>query len=140
MFLWQVDNLYLAGQPNEGSFEKLKEMGFTKIINLRAENECDFAFEIAACKKLGMEYIQFPIVDGAELIADNCKRLSEMIDETEKWFIHCGSANRIAAWLMTYLPLYRGMSFEKATEVAMNNGLSNPGYIQQARKIVDKNR
>lgn len=138
MYLWQVDNIFIAGQPNEESFDKLSEMGITKILNMRSANECDFTFETEACKRLGLEYIQFPIVKDGELIPENCKKLSNLIDEKEKWFIHCGSANRIAAWLMTYLPLYRGMSFEEATKIAMENGLSNPGYIEQARKIVEQ--
>ena len=137
MYLWQVDNIYLAGQPSEESFDKLKEMGISKILNMRSADEIDFKFEIDACERLGFEYFQFPIVKDGELIPEQCKKLSEMINTEEKWFIHCGSANRIAAWLMTYLPVYRNMSFDEGVEIAMNNGLTNPGYIEQARKIVE---
>jgi protein tyrosine phosphatase (PTP) superfamily phosphohydrolase (DUF442 family) len=138
MFLWEVDNLLLAGQPGEQSFEILKEMGVTKVVNLRGESEMDFSFEIEACSRLEIGYVQFPLVEAGELIAQNCERLSSMIDDNEKWFIHCGSANRIAGWLMTYLTKYRKMTFEQATEIAMNNGLTNPGFIEQARNIVNK--
>lgn len=137
MFLWQVDNLLLAGQPDEESFETLKEMGVTKVFNLRGESEMDFSFEKEACERLRMGYVQFPLVEAGQLIPENCEKLSNMIDENEKWFIHCGSANRIAGWLMTYLTKYRKMTFEQATEIAMNNGLSNPGFIEQARQIVN---
>lgn len=138
---WQVDNLFIAGQPSEESFEMLAKMGFTKIFNMRSENESDFNFEIEACQRLGMEYIQFPIVENGELIPDHCKKLTECIDAEinaeNKCLIHCGSGNRIAAWLMTYLPLSRGISFEEAVQIAMNNGLSSPAFIEQAKKIVE---
>lgn len=136
MFFWQVDNIFLAGQPAEESFDSLKEMGFTKVLNMRSEDECDFSFEKGACARLDLEYIQFPIVKDGQLIAENCKKLSDMLNADDKWFVHCGSANRIAGWLMTYLTLYRGMNFDDATKIAMENGLSNPGFIEQARKIV----
>lgn len=139
MHLWQVDNLFVAGQPSEESFSKLKELGVTKVFNMRSIDECDFTFETEACKGLEIEYVQFPIVSNGELIPEACKRLSELLDKENNLFIHCGSANRIAAWLMTYLPLYRDMSFDEATQVAMENGLSNPGFIEQARKIVAHN-
>lgn len=137
MFLWQVDNLLIAGQPAEQSFDSLKEMGVKKVINLRSETEMDFSFEKEACERLGMEYVQFPLVENGQLLPSSCEKLSNMIDENDKWFIHCGSANRIAGWLMTYLTKYRNLSFEQATEIAMNNGLSNPGFIEQAREIVN---
>jgi protein tyrosine phosphatase (PTP) superfamily phosphohydrolase (DUF442 family) len=140
MYLWQVDNLYLAGQPSEVSFDKLKDMGFKKIFNMRSADECDFSFETQACQRLNMEYIQFPIVENGMLVPANCKKLSDMLNRDEKFFIHCGSANRIAAWLMTYLPLYRNIPFDQAVEIAMDNGLSNPGFIEQARQIVEKNK
>jgi len=138
MHLWKVDNLYLAGQPSIESFEKIKELGVTKIINLRSAGEMDFSAEIEKVNSLGLEYVQFPIVENGELNAENCERLSKMIDKENPHFIHCGSANRVAGWLITYLTDYRGMSFDDAVEIAEQNGLSNPGFIDQAEMIVKK--
>jgi len=135
MYLWSVDNLLIAGQPQAESFEELKKLGITKVFNMRSENEMDFTFEKEACERLGLEYIQFPLVENGQLIKESCEKLSSMINETDKWFIHCGSANRIAGWLITYLTKYRKMDFNKACEIAMNNGLSNPAFIEQAKII-----
>lgn len=136
-FLWQVDNLYCAGQPSLESFSQIKALGVNKVFNLRDISEMDFSFEEKACKELGMEYNQFPLMVDGELSAEACHRLSESINETDKWFIHCGSANRIGAWLITYLVKYRNMGFEQAVEVASNNGLTNSGFIEQARAIIN---
>ncbi len=138
LYLWKVENLYLAGQPSASSWEEIKKLGVSKVINLRDESEMDFSGEIKALKDLGMEYEQFPICKGGALLADNCERLSSMLDETGTHFIHCGSANRVGGWLITYLTKYRGMDFEAAVEVAQENGLSNPGFIDQAEEIIKK--
>lgn len=136
MYLWEVDNLLIAGQPQTQSFEALKEFGITKVFNMRNSNEMDFSDEIAECERLDLEYINFPLVINGQLDREACDKLSKSIDEKDKWFIHCGSANRIAGWLITHLTKYRGMSFEEACEIAMNNGLTNPAFIEQARDIV----
>ena len=135
MFLWQVDNLLCAGQPSPESFEAIKERGVTKVFNMRDNSEMDFSFEKEACQELGMEYIQFPLMVDGVLNKEACNKLSESINETDTWFIHCGSANRIGGWLITYLVQYRKMAFDAALEIAMNNGLTNPGFIEQARDI-----
>lgn len=135
MHLWKVDNLYLAGQPGPTSWEAIKKLGITKIINLRDESEMDFSGEIQAVKDLGMQYEQFPIVKGGALLADNCKKLSEMITGEGEHFIHCGSANRVGGWLITHLTQYKKISFDDAVDIASDNGLSNPGFIDQAKVI-----
>lgn len=136
MYLWQVDNLYLAGQPSLDSWEQIKELGITKVINLRDSGEMDFTDEVEKLKNLGLPYEQFPIVVNGQLDGENCRRLNDMLNETDKFFIHCGSANRVAGWLMTYLTTKRGMDFDSAMEVSQENGLSNPGFIDQAEKII----
>jgi protein tyrosine phosphatase (PTP) superfamily phosphohydrolase (DUF442 family) len=137
MYLWQVDNLFLAGQPAIESWSSIKELGAKKVINLRAEAEMDFSEQEKVIAELGMDYEQFPIVKGGALDAENCKKLSENINTQDKWFIHCGSANRVGGWLITYLVQYRQMDLDAAIEVASNNGLTNPGFIEQAQDIIE---
>ena len=137
MHLWQVDNLLIAGQPSEESFAKFSEMGIKKVFNLRSINEVDFSFEVDACQKFGFEYTQIPIVSDGELIPQACEELSSLVNADEVILIHCGSANRVAAWLMTYLSTRRNIKFDDAVDIATNSGLSNPAFIEQARKIVE---
>ena len=138
--MWKLDNLYLSGQPSANSWEAIKDLGIKKIINLRDESEMDFSGEISTIEKLGMEYIQLPITKGGALLADNCKKLSDIIeaDGNGPHFIHCGTANRVGGWLMTYLSGYKGVDFEEAIDIATENGLTNVGFIDQAREIVKK--
>lgn len=138
MYLWKVDNMYLAGQPAPVSWSHIKELGVTKIINLRAEGEMDFSEEKKIISELGLDYEQFPIVENGALNGDACQKLNDMLDETNTHFIHCGSANRVAGWLMTYLTTKRGLNFDEAVTIAEENGLSNPGFIEQAEDLIGK--
>ena len=135
MYLWKVENLYLAGQPSALSWEHIKNLGVKKIINLRDVSEMDFSEEITILNTLGLEYLQFPICENGNLIPENCQKLSEMLNTTDPHFIHCASANRVGGWLITYLVQYRNMDFDDAAQIAEENGLSNPGYIEQAEDI-----
>ena len=65
-------------------------------------------------------------------------KLSSMVNDTEIPFIHCGTANRVGAWLIVHLVKEKGMDFEAAVEVASNNGLTNPAFIEQAEDILNK--
>lgn len=135
--LWVLDNLYLAGQPQmEETWTELAKRGVKKVINTRSEGEADFTSDMAKAKELGMEYVQIPVMGASGLDAEACEAISNAINEGETTMIHCGTANRVGGWLMTHLAGKQGMEFEKAIEVASNNGLSNPGFIEQAEAIV----
>lgn len=136
MYLWKVDNLYLSGQPSALSWEYIKELGIKKVINIRSEDEMNFSQQIEIIKSLDLDYEQFPILSEGVLSPDNCEKLSQLVEKEDiPHFVHCGSANRVAAWLITYLTKFRGVEFEQAVEVAQENGLSNPAFIIQAEKI-----
>lgn len=135
--LWKVDNLYLAGQPSIDSLNSIKDLGVSSIINLRGESEMDFSEEKAKSISLGLNYHQFPIVVDGKLNKENCEKLSNMINDSDPHFIHCGSANRVGGWLITYLVQFRNFSFEDAVTIAQNNGLSNPAFIDQAKEIIN---
>ena len=140
MHLWKYENIYLSGQPAPGSWEHIKNLGVKTIVNARWDFEADFSEQDKIVKELGINYVNIPVVDvrNGQLIPENCEKLSQLIKDGEDIYIHCGTANRIAAWLMTYLPKYKNMDFEKAVEVAQENGLSNPGFIGQAEAIANR--
>lgn len=140
MHLWKLDNFYLAGQPQPESIEAIKDMGIKKVFNLRGAGELDFSWEEARLKELGIAYEQFPIVTENGLDADNCKKLTDQLNDSDTFFIHCGSANRVGAWLITYLVEKKGMDFDEAVDLALESGLSNPGFVEQAIKVIEKNR
>lgn len=138
MHLWQVENLFLAGQPTPQSVDDIKKLGVDKVFNLRGEGELDFSWEPDAFKSVGIDYEQFPIITAQGLDADNCERLSQGIEEGKNYFIHCGTANRVGAWLITYLVKFKGMDFEDAVNLASESGLTNPAFVEQAQQVLQK--
>lgn len=135
--LWQVDNLFLAGQPTLDSVTGIKELGVTKVINLRGEDEMDFNAERDSFKAASISYEQFPLLVDKRLTREKTEKLSKIVDAEAKPFIHCGTANRVGAWLITYLVEYKGMEFEQAVDIASENGLTNPAFIEQAQEILN---
>ncbi|MBC76892.1 MAG: hypothetical protein CME64_12835 [Halobacteriovoraceae bacterium] len=138
--LWKLDNFYLAGQPSEETFEALKDENIKKVYNLRGESEMDFTWEENKLKEMGIDYEQFPIVTENGLDVNNCQKLNKQVNDNDTFFIHCGSANRVGAWLITYLVLNKGMDFEDAVELASNSGLSNPAFVEQAEQVIEKSK
>ena len=138
--LWKLDNFYLAGQPSEETFEALKDENIKKVYNLRGESEMDFTWEENKLKEMGIDYEQFPIVTENGLDVNHCQKLNKQVNDNDTFFIHCGSANRVGAWLITYLVLNKGMDFEDAVELASNSGLSNPAFVEQAEQVIEKSK
>ena len=139
-YLWKVDNLYLAGQPSDESWDKIKEAGVTKVINIRGEDELDFSKQVEILASHNIEYLHIPVMKDGALDENACLKINQLIEKDNPQMIHCGSANRVAGWLMTYLTLEKKIDFEDAVEIAENNGLSNPGFIDQAQKICKANQ
>lgn len=137
MHLFQVENFYFAGQPDANAIREMQKRGVKRIINLRSPMEMDFSFEKELCEELGLEYIELPILDNSGFDAENVKALNELLaDTTEPEFIHCGTANRVAGWAITYLVDKKGMDFDEAVEIAGNAGLTNFAFAEAAYKYL----
>ncbi len=135
-FLFKVDNLFLGGQPSEASLDGLKDLGIKKVVNLRAFSEGDFTFEQEYFSKHNIEYTHFPILGENGFDRESIERLNNIIND-ENILIHCASANRVAGWLITYLVEHKNLDFDKATEIAMQSGLTNPGFVSAASMALE---
>jgi protein tyrosine phosphatase (PTP) superfamily phosphohydrolase (DUF442 family) len=135
--LFKTDGLYLAGQPSLDAIDKIKELGVDVIINFRNGGEVEYHDFEDKYKNLGIEYHHIPIVIHGSLDKDACKRTNDLINEDKTYFIHCGSANRVGGWLITYLVSKKGIDFEQAVDIARNSGLANVDFVEQARQIIN---
>ena len=135
--LFKAGELFLAGQPNLESIDELKKLGITKVYNIRSEGEMDFSEHEAKFNELGMEYHFLPIVKDGALNPEALDKLNSMIDKNETNLIHCGSANRVGGWLITYLVKNEGMGFEDAVEIAQKSGLQSVQFIEQAQSYLN---
>ena len=124
-------NLATAGQPGPANFEALKAAGTEVILDIRDPMEPRSLDEPATVRKLGMEYLNVPVIQG---ILDD-----EMMDRVlaelrrnagRQTLLHCASANRVGGVLIPYFILDRGMSEEEAVEAAMKIGLRGADLLE----------
>lgn len=135
-FLFKVNNLFLGGQPSFESLDGLKDLGIKKVINLRAAQEGDFGFEVEYFAENKIEYHHFPILGQNGFDRAAIDKLNSLITQ-DNILIHCASANRVAGWLITYLVEEQGIDFDTATDIAMQSGLTNPGFISAASSAIE---
>lgn len=137
--LFQVGDFYFAGQPSFDALAEIQKLGVKRIINLRNTEEMDSDQEKEACEKLGLDYFHIPLFENGQFNKENMTLLNDLISsESAPHFIHCASANRVAAWGITYFVNTLGMDFDEACELAMESGLSNFNFIEVARDYLGK--
>lgn len=135
---WEYENLILAGQPGERAWGALKSRGVNQVINIRSAHEADFSKDKESAENQGMSYHEVPLMFDGKISKDAAKKISEIVESAgdEKLVVHCGTANRVAGWLMVHLA-QKGMAFEDSVKIAQKSGLSNPGFIEQAQDILE---
>ena len=136
--LWQYKNLLLGGQPGDRAWDGIKAKNIVAVINLRAPSEADFAKDKLRAEGIGIQYHQIPLLLDGKISKEAAKEISEIVSahgSEEKILVHCGSANRVAGWLIVHLAK-AGMDFNEAVEIAKQSGLSNPAFIEQAEMII----
>lgn len=131
-----------GGQPSPQGLERLKEQGYTAVINLRTGNEgVDLAAEEKRVLDLGLQYFNIPVVsaDPKEAQAIEFLKLLEEL-KNEKVFVHCAAANRVGGFLMIQWAVKEGMPPEEAEALANRVGLQSEKMRQFARGIVESRK
>jgi len=120
----QVNNLYIAGQPEKKGLDKLKLLGVTTVVNLRTDgkmNNRDIVpyDEASYIDSLGMKYVHIPL-DGKEnpYTPEALIKFNEAIKQTDgKVLLHCTVAWRASHLWTAYLVKYKGIDIDMAIEL-----------------------
>lgn len=123
-------SIFFSGQPSDADFSKLKEQGFTHVVNLRRETEYDERSEEKLVKSLGMNYSHHPFpldlkVD--DKYVDSVTNSVVKHRQKGKTLVHCSSGNRVGIWLGAHFNRDHGDSKEEAYERAESFGLTKEG-------------
>lgn len=136
-FNWIDERFATGGQPTLAQLTSLKRNGIRTIINLRELSEHDAAAEAAEAHKLGLGYISIPVrtTDPKEEQVDAF--LAAMRDQNI-WpvFVHCGSANRAAAFWMIYRVLVDEWKLADAEQEARSVGLKSANLREFAVQYI----
>ena len=139
-FYWIDDRLATGGQPTLEQFASLKREGFRTIINLREPSEHDAAAEAAEARRLGLGYVSIP-VRAAEPRDEQVDAFLAAMKDKKIWpaFVHCGTANRVAAFWLIHRVLVDGWEFSDAENEARLVGLKSANLREFAYEYVCRN-
>lgn len=122
-------NIYFSAQPSQAEMEKLKEAGFSAVINLRQKNENNYqeSWERKIVRSQGLNYYNIPMSMKTDLNDEFIDSITSKVVKHRKdgkVLIHCSSGNRVAIWLGAHFKKDHGFSNEKSLELAKELGLT----------------
>lgn len=135
-----LKHIYVSKQPDEQGFVEAAQEGVTVVINTRLPDEIDWD-ERAAVESAGMVYYNIPMSKkGDSLDAATMHRITKLVEQhrDEQILMHCGSGNRISAWLATHLVEDHGMDTQSAIGIARQMGLTKSGLEKRVRTYLDE--
>jgi uncharacterized protein (TIGR01244 family) len=124
-FNWISEKTATGGQPTVEQIAALKHAGFRTIVNLRERSEYDAAAEEAAAKENGLDYINIPVSRETPKAEQVDAFLKLMKEARPPIFIHCATANRVAAFWMIRRVLVDKWDLEDAEREAKVAGLKS---------------
>jgi uncharacterized protein (TIGR01244 family) len=117
-----------AGATTPAAFAEIKKQGFASIVNLRREQEpgADIAGARAAAQQAGLRYVHIP-VDGARPDPAAAEAFIGAVTDpaNQPAFVHCGTANRVAAMWLIKRVVVDGWEIDRAQAEAKTIGLTS---------------
>jgi protein tyrosine phosphatase (PTP) superfamily phosphohydrolase (DUF442 family) len=120
-----------GGQPDKGHLEALARAGVKVVLDLRAPHEPRLLDEVDTVRRLGMEYVNIPVITNGVLDDALMDRLlAEFRRHADTPMLcHCAGGNRVGGALIPYLVLDQEFSEEDAIATARRVGLSSPELL-----------
>lgn len=123
-----------AGLLREDAIDKLFELGFHTIIDLRTRAE-GTAIEKAAAEKAGLSYVNIPI-SGKGPSIEQIAQFAKIVENSDRHavLVHCVSASRAGVMWALYRA-YRGIPPEVAIDEGRTAGLQ-PNWEAVVRRML----
>lgn len=120
--------LWRGAAPSPAGYRHLASMGFTTVIDLRAEDLS--AHQLAGPRKAGLDVVRLPIRDGQTPKPEQVRRFLDVVTKASgPVFVHCGAGvGRTGAMAAAYL-VHTG---EESSSMAVRRNLAvGPPSIEQ---------
>jgi uncharacterized protein (TIGR01244 family) len=132
-----------GGATQPAAMAGLKKAGFNSVINLRTATEkgADIDAGRTAAESAGLKYIHLPF-DTADPDPTLVQNFLAAVSDTanQPVYIHCGSANRVAAVWMIKRVLRDGWSMGRALEEAEAIGLTSAPLKTFAVEYIERHK
>lgn len=137
--VYQVGNLYFAGQPDKTTLQYFKNRGGVTVINLRDPSE-QALDERALVKSLGLRYYNFPVPRNRPVNPSIMLAVSWAIERegAVPILVHCSSGNRAALALAAHGTRLLGWSREDALRLAEQAGMTRPGARKKLEALLEE--
>ena len=97
------EHVFRSGQPADGSWQNLAQLGVKIVIDLRRPDEHSTGAEAQAVAAAGMRYINVPMKGVVAPSADEMTKILSVLDSPEKVLVHCHrGADRTGAVIACY--------------------------------------
>jgi protein tyrosine phosphatase (PTP) superfamily phosphohydrolase (DUF442 family) len=134
-----LPGLVTGGQPSAGQLAALRDAGLATILDIRDPMEPRPIDEPAEAERLGLEYVNVPVVAGATSDEAMDRILDVLRGRGDRTVLfHCASGNRIGGPLIAHLMLDHGLEEDDAVQVAMRGGLRSPEMLHWALDYVQR--
>jgi uncharacterized protein (TIGR01244 family) len=128
--------LAFGGQPTRQTLERLVEMGFRTVVNLRTERE-GAVEEGQIVRGLGLDYVWVPVTASTFSLED-IEAVERVLDDPERApvLLHCASSNRVAA-VWAVIQARDGRTLEEAEAASRAAGLHSPSMWEAVLRVLD---
>ena len=135
----------LKGAPTPATYEALKALHITSVIDLRRDGEpgANHTAEQSALAMMGVDYYRYAI--GPTPNRADFTRLREIIrgvPSGTRVLVHCGDGNRASAVVCAWMVMDRQFQVERAMALAHEGGLRRPdteeallGYLKAMGRV-----
>ncbi len=127
--------LATAGQPVPEALQKLKEMGFRTVINLRTEQE-GAAQERSVVEAQGLRYVSVPITPDTFSLKD-VETVEKVLADPDAApvLLHCATSNRVGG-VWAVIQARKGKSLEEAEAAGREAGMRSPVIQAAVRRVL----
>ena len=133
------EQLYRGAQPQIQSLTKLKEIGITTIVDLRAEDTGMRDQEKKEADRLGIDFVSIPVGGWSNPTNDEMAKFLSLFDDHSKVFVHCRRGeDRAGVFVATYRIAIQKWTADRAINEMYYfgfNGFWHPGMISFVRNF-----
>lgn len=129
--------LAFGGQPTRPTLDRLGQMGFRTVINLRTERE-GAVEEGKIVRGLGLDYVWVPVTAGTFRLED-VEAIERVLDDPDRGpvLLHCASSNRVAA-VWAAIQARDGRPLEEAEAAGRAAGLHSPSMWEAVLRVLEQ--
>lgn len=118
------ERIFRSGQPPDGSWKAIADLGVKTVIDLRRPDEHSTASEAKAVAAAGMQYVNLPMKGVVAPPPEQMAKVLALLESSDKVLVHCHrGADRTGAVIACYRIAHDRWDRKQALEEAKSLGM-----------------